>query len=264
MSNTPLAKLYAHARKFITRNRLEVSTTTGFFRNDRQMETIIRLLPRPRTVYFFGCSDGCEPYTFAMLLKLADPAAPLPRIFGWDINEGCIEKARSAVYEANLLDYYRTGEPLSSDRAALFQRTGENAYRVDDTIARSCAFELGSVIDDDFMGKLAPSDLVFCQNVLVHLNAEQNHAAVRYLSRLLTPQSLLAIGGMRPELRSEVTREANLQPVTDDCREIHDGWRDLRGMWDRTRPWARDYFCLEPFRETSDWPFRYGSLFRRK
>lgn len=262
MSMLPLRKFVTQARKIVRRNHLQVSTTTGFFRNDQQMQTIMRLFPRPKTVYFFGCSDGCEPYTFAMLLKLADPSAPLPKIHGYDINSECIAKAQAAVYDTNQLDYYRTGHQLSDESSLLFDKAAFNSYRVSASIKCTCSFGYGSVIDDDFMSQLPPADLVFCQNVLVHLPLEQNRSAVRYLRRLLTPQSILAIGGMRPDVRSVVTQEANLEPITDDCREIHDGWRDLRNWWDTSLPWTRAYFCLEPFRELSDWSYRYSSLFR--
>lgn len=258
---TILSKLYGHIRQFVARNRLRVSTTTGFFRNDRQMETILCLFPRPKTIYFFGCSDGCEPYAFAIHLKLSDPSVE-PDILGFDINEGCIAKARAAVYANNQLDYYRTGTALTGPKAQFFRRANGNKFQLDAQIARVCKFKLGSVLDEEFISKLPPADLVFCQNVLDHLSPKQNRIALRNLRGLLTTHSLLVIGGMRPELRSALTQELRLDPVTNNCRAIHDGWRDVRGWWDQSKPWARAYYFLEPFREAPDWPYRYSSIFR--
>lgn len=256
-----LTTIFRATRKFLTRDRLQISTTTGFFRNDRQMATLLALAPQPKVIYFFGCSDGCEPYTFAIHLKLADPACT-PSIRGLDINEACIEKARLAVYDNKQMDYYRTGQALTAEQAQFFEKAGAGTFRVKNEITRLCDFEVGSVLDGEAMAKLPPGDLVFCQNVLVHLSAEQNVVALQNLKALLKPTSLLVIGGMRPEVRCELTRELQLEPVTTDCRPIHDGWRDLRKWWDESKPWAREYFCLEPFCETEDWPYRYSSLFR--
>lgn len=261
MNKTTLVKLYGHARKFFTKNRLRVSTTTGFFRNDVQMETIIRLKPNPKTVYVFGCSDGCEAYSFAIHLKLNN-VVPLPKIAGFDINAECIARAQSAEYQRNQMDYYGTGECLSGPKAQFFDKVGSNTYRVAESISRSCEFSCGSVLDEAFMSQLPKADIVFCQNVLIHLTPEQNRIALDNLKRLVDKDSLLAIGGMRPELRSALTTEAALSPVTDDCRVIHDGWRDLRNWWEESKPWEREYFALERFEETADWPYRYSSLFR--
>jgi chemotaxis methyl-accepting protein methylase len=256
-----LTKFYGEARKFLTKNRLRVSTTTGFFRNDVQMETILRLLPAPKLVYVFGCSDGCESYSFAIHLRL-HKVSPAPKIRGYDINEECILKARRALYERQQMDYYGTGENLTGPKAQFFQLVGSNQFRVDESIASTCDFDLGSVLDDAFMAQLPKADLVFCQNVLIHLEPEQNRVALRNLQGLVADGGLLAIGGMRPELRSALTTEAKLEPVVEDCRVIHDGWRDLRNWWEESKPWAREYFALERFEETPDWPHRYSSLFK--
>jgi SAM-dependent methyltransferase len=256
-----LTKLYGQARKFFTKNRLKVSTTTAFFRNDVQMETIIRLMPKPKLVYVFGCSDGCESYSFAIHLRLKGITPP-PKIRGYDINEECIRRAQGAVYERQQMDYYGTGENLNGPKMQFFQSIDGQKFRVDESIASTCEFQLGSVLDEAFMAQLPPADLVFCQNVLIHLTPEQNRIALRLLQGLVGEKGLLVIGGMRPELRSALTSEARLKPVVEDCRVIHDGWRDLRLWWDESQPWAREYFALEPFEETPDWQHRYSSLFR--
>ena len=256
-----LAKLYGHARKFLTKNRLRVSTTTGFFRNDIQMETILRLMPKPKAAYVFGCSDGCESYSFAIHLRLNNVTPP-PTIRGFDINEECILRARQATYERKQMDYYGTGENLNGPKAQFFKSIDGNTFRVDESISSTCEFQLGSVLDEAFMSQLPAADLVFCQNVLIHLSPEQNRIALLNLKRLVGEKGLLVIGGMRPELRSALTSETGLKPVIEDCRVIHDGWRDLRSWWEESKPWAREYFALERFEETPDWQQRYSSIFR--
>jgi len=256
-----LTKLYGKARRFLTRNRLRVSTTTGFFRNDVQMETIIRLVPQPKTIYVFGCSDGCESYSFAIHLRLHNVTPP-PRIIGFDINEECILKARRGIYQRNQMDYYGTGENLAGPKTQFFNRADGTKVRVDDSIASTCEFNLGSVLDEAFMAQLPKADIVLCQNVLIHLSPEQNRIALHNLKKLVASRGVLAIGGMRPELRSALTNEAGISPVVEDCRVIHDGWRELRHWWEESKPWAREYFALERFEETPDWPNRYSSIFR--
>ena len=142
-----------------------------------------------------------------------------------------------------------------------FDRVDGSRFRVAKSITETCEFKLGSVLDEAFMSQLPPADIVFCQNVLIHLGPEQNRIALRALRGLVSPNGLLAIGGMRPELRSALTNEFRLHPITEDCRVIHDGWRDLRHWWEESKPWAREYFALEPFQESADWERRYSSLF---
>src|SRR4051812_29902539 len=104
-----LRSLYRRLRAAVGLRPTGFSTMTGFFRNPIQLETILQLSPQPSTVYFFGCSNGCEPYSFAIQQAASNPTFE-PTIVGFDINPACIEEARTATYELSEIDYYGTGD----------------------------------------------------------------------------------------------------------------------------------------------------------
>jgi chemotaxis methyl-accepting protein methylase len=239
-----------------------MSTTTGFFRNDLQTEVLLRLKPALETVYVFGCSDGCEVYSLAIWCHLAAPA-PKVQITGFDIDRACLAQAQAAVYTAAQLDYYNSGKPLCSRKASFFDVSTPGCFLVNKTITQHCAFRHGDVLDARFVAALPPADAVLCQNVLVHLAEEDNRRALENLCRLLGPDGLLLLGGMRPPVRSRLTYEMGLEPIADELEKIHDGWLDLRRAWDSAPAWRRKYYYLEPFQHVPDAPFRYGTIFRK-
>ena len=238
----------------------QMSTTTGFFRNEPQLSVVTSIRPKPLKIFVFGCSDGCEAYSIAMAYKDLNPATPL-KISGWDIEEPCIQRARAAVYKQEQLDYYRTNAPEIRAKQRYFESSGAGAFKVKSEITGMCSFEIGSILDAGFMAGVGTADIVFCQNVLVHLPGEAKAQAVENLCKTVRPDGLLAIGGMRPASREAIALKQGLKPITDKCEEIHNSWIDLRALWDNNWFWQRPYYALEPFRKCSHWEHRYGSLF---
>jgi chemotaxis protein methyltransferase CheR len=218
-------------------------------------------VPDAKRVYVFGCSDGCEAYSLAIHFRSHNMNAT-PSIMGFDINKDCIQKAKIATYQDRQLDYYGTGRASTGPRAEFFLPAGGDAYRVADSIAETCDFAMGDVLDSTFMSALPRADLVLCQNVLIHLTADQNRTAVNNLRPLVAEGGLLVLGGMRLDQRIAVAAEAGLEPVTENFRSIHDGWQDQRRGWNDSKPWSRNYRDLEPFQDRPDWQTRYSTIFR--
>jgi chemotaxis methyl-accepting protein methylase len=221
---------------------------------------VTALRPKPDKILVFACSDGCESYSIAMAYQRSDPATK-PRIQGYDIEDRCVEHARRGVYERSQLDYYRNGQPAVAANQRFFEKVEGGACQVKTEIAALCEFNKGSILDAQFMAGLGRADVVFCQNVLVHLSDEDKIAALENLLKVTRPDGLLAIAGMQPDARERITLQLGLRPVTERCQEIHDGWLDLRELWDKSRPWQRPYYALEPFRKCRKWEYRYSTLF---
>ncbi len=110
---------------------------TGFFREPEAFETLAdSVFPRilenkppgeSVRVWVPGCSTGEEAYSVAMVLLecLGDRVGSTPiQIFGTDISEGAIEKARAGVYGESSLARGLPGSP-----AALLRQGGDAASR---------------------------------------------------------------------------------------------------------------------------------------
>jgi chemotaxis methyl-accepting protein methylase len=257
-----LSRIQSYIADILSRNNLKMSTTTGFFRNEAQIETLIQLKPAPRTVYVFGSSDGCEAYSLAIAYRLKNINLDL-KIWGFEIDETCLERAKVALYDEAQIDYYKGNSVLASSKGRFFTMIEPNIFQVAGAITQLCKFIQGSVLDEAFISTLRSADIVLCQNVFVHMTEQQNYEGIRNLKRLLNEDGLLLIGGMRPAIRSKVTQKLGLVPITTQAESIHNGWVDLRQGWDESHPWRRKYYLLEPFRPLPDWASRYGTIFRK-
>lgn len=245
------------------RRMRQMSTTTGFFRNEAQMELILKLLPDARSAYVFGASAGCEAYTLALHFIRGVPGTRLS-IAAFDIDDACLARAREAVYTAKEVDYYQSGKRLDDRWRPYFISEASGGYRIRPDVQQMCAFRHGSVLDGALISSLPSADLVLCQNVLIHMSPPDDAQAMRNLAALVKDGGILALGGMSPARRAVLTRQYPLEPITEQCEAIHEGWRDQRGAYRRHSFWRRPYTALEPFRRVRDWPHRYSSLFRKR
>jgi chemotaxis protein methyltransferase CheR len=108
IANLDVQKLLEN--KQLTQEILDIITVpeTRFFREDIQLHTFINhclnRLPRhpkePITIASYACATGQEPYTLAMMFEKSNVSY---KIFGFDINERYIQKARNGVYPKRAL-----------------------------------------------------------------------------------------------------------------------------------------------------------------
>lgn len=242
---------------------LRMATTTAFFRNLEQLETLHRVAPNPRRVYVFACSMGSETYSLAIFY--AEKGVDSCQFTGFDVNPECLRKANSGVYLSSELEY---GDKRCHEESALryikkyMHRDNEGGFGVSPEIRSRCRFEFGSILDAHFMNALPPADIVLCQNVLIHLTDEENALAIPLLTRVIRPGGILMIGGMRLPIRAKTTRDNGLTPITDNCEAIHESQKDLRRRWDNSTFLNRPYTAMPRFSKTSGWEYRFATIFR--
>ena len=161
---------------------------TAFFR-DAEFVNVLRLnvIPKlielrrdPIRVWVPACSTGEEAYTIAMLLREALDANGLDtkvQIFGTDINEASIEKARAGVYPAASVE----NVPEAYVGKAFVQNAGNFSIRKD--IRSMCVFARHNLMTHaPFLGM----DLISCRNMLIYLRKEaQEHGPQASLQFLL-------------------------------------------------------------------------------
>ena len=146
---------------------------TGFFRDSSVFKLLKkRIFPRlvknkgpedSLRVWVPGCSTGEEVYSLAMALMeyLGERKSTCPvQIFGTDINDMALEKARAGLFP----DGIQTD--VSSDRLRRFFTKTEGGYRINKAVREICIFARQNVVTDPPFSNL---DLISCRNVLIYL-----------------------------------------------------------------------------------------------
>src|SRR5881296_2899132 len=140
----------------------------------------------PIRVWAPGCATGEEAYSLAIELLecLGDEAATVPiQLFGTDVSETSIVKARAGVYPENIeLDV-----PAARLRRFFVKLDGQ--YQVRKAVRELCVFAKHNVATDPPFSKM---DLIVCRNVLIYLEAElQRRMSSIFHYALKTPGFLM-------------------------------------------------------------------------
>lgn len=114
-----------------------------------------------------GCSTGEEAYSLAIVFKEAIEKENLYKnlslqIFATDLDNEAIEKARKAIYPANIVS------DVSPDRLNRYFIKMDDKYRVNSEIREMVVFAPQNVIKDPPFTKL---DIVSCRNLLIYLDS---------------------------------------------------------------------------------------------
>src|SRR5215469_309947 len=171
---------------------------TSFFRNPAVFDSLKSLVypsvlknrPRDTTIRVWapGCASGEETYSLAITLLefLGDKASEIPiQLFGTDVNEASIIKARTGMYPENI-----QGD-VSPERLRRYFSKTETGYRVSKTIRDMCIFAQHNVLYDPPFSQL---DLVCCRNVLIYLEPMLQKKIVSLFHYALRPTGFLTLG----------------------------------------------------------------------
>jgi two-component system CheB/CheR fusion protein len=172
---------------------------TSFFRDPPAFEALRDLaLPSlmserppgmPIRIWVPGCSTGEEAYSLAMLLHEA--AEKLGRefvvqVFATDIDHESIEKARAALYPANI------AADISPERLSRFFTQEQNDfYRVKKTLRDQLIFAEQDVIKDPPFSKL---DMISCRNMLIYMEPVLQKRLIPLFHYALSPGGFLLLG----------------------------------------------------------------------
>jgi two-component system CheB/CheR fusion protein len=135
-----------------------------------------------------GCASGEEVYTLAILLREAMERLQVVckvQIFGTDIDETAIARARAARYKAATLARL---EP--EQRVRWFNQEGAD-WRVVGAIREMCVFSVHNVVGDPPFSRL---DLISCRNLLIYFNAQLQAEALAAFRYALRPGGWLFLG----------------------------------------------------------------------
>lgn len=194
---------------------------TSFFRNGPQMELFgnvvlpdvlrmrSRAMQKKLRIWSAGCSTGEEPYSIAMIVLETfgnnRSSSPLRdkgkndgvsggqtglqwdiRIFASDLSLTVLETASKGEYaidkvRATVADYYL---------AECFESTADG-YRVKDAIRKMVVFDFHNLKNDNGLGNL---DIIFCRNVMIYFDEEEQRRLIDKFYRSLNPGGYLLLG----------------------------------------------------------------------
>ncbi len=171
---------------------------TSFFRNPEAFETLKHVVypavlqarhpSAPIRVWVPGCSTGEEAYSHAISLVefLSDQHIEIPiQIFGTDLSEGAIQRARGAVYRENI------ETDVNPARLRRFFHKSEGGYQISKTIRDLCIFSTQNIFNDPPFSRM---DLVSCRNVMIYLSQSLQKRVIPVFHYALNPAGFLMIG----------------------------------------------------------------------
>ncbi len=184
---------------------------TSFFRNLPQFDVLeqkvlpeliekkVKASEHSLRIWSAGCSTGEEPYSIAISVLEALPTRPEweVRIYASDLSLSALEKAANGHYTNARV------EGLAPARLRRFFETEDDGHRVVELIKRLVIFDFHNLKHENGLGNL---DIVFCRNVLIYFDPQEQQKVINKLARALRPGGYLFLGhsesvqGMSPEL----------------------------------------------------------------
>jgi two-component system CheB/CheR fusion protein len=174
---------------------------TAFFRDREAFDVLTRrvfpqLLKRrsprsPVRIWVPGCSSGEEVYSIGICLFecLGDRLAEIPvKIFGTDVKDTLIAKARAGVYTAAQL------QPVSPDLVHRYfvKLPGPgDRYRIRQDLRDVCIFAAHNLLKDSAYSRL---DLISCRNMLIYLAPPLRSRLIPMFHHALKPSGVLMLG----------------------------------------------------------------------
>jgi two-component system CheB/CheR fusion protein len=170
---------------------------TSFFR-DPEVFTALQqeILPAlvrdrgssPVRIWVPGCATGEEVYSMAILFQETLSAMELDcpvQVFGTDISDASIDRARSGLYTENI------AAEVSPERLRRYFTRVDGGYRVSKAIRDCCIFARQNLTKDPPFSKV---DLISCRNVLIYLDSVLQRRVMSVFHYALQPNGYLLLG----------------------------------------------------------------------
>ena len=193
---------------------------TGFFRDPEAFiglsETIFPALFEHRSpndplrIWVPGCASGQEAYSIAMvLMEYLGEHSELPRvqIFGTDLSDAAIEKARAGFYADGIAN------EVSPERLQRFFVKLDDRYQISKPIRDLCVFARHDLTRDPPFSRLG---LVSCRNLLIYLDQTLQRRIIPLFHYALNPNGFLILGPSE-----NIGRSSDLFHLVEGRRQIY-------------------------------------------
>ena len=171
---------------------------TEFFRDPESFEALKKVVfPKivadrqagsPIRIWVPGCSSGEEVYSIAIaLLEFLEEKSHETsiQIFGTDISEIALEKARSGIYSLSIV------QDVPADRLRRFFTKVDSSYQISKRVREMCVFAKQNMVKDPPFSRL---DLISCRNVLIYLGPLLQKRLIPIFHYGLKPSGFLMLG----------------------------------------------------------------------
>lgn len=190
---------------------------TAFFRNRPQFEFLEDVVipemaeeKRKRGDFLFriwsaGCSTGEEPYSIAIsaLESLSPRSAWEIRIYASDLSLTALERADQGIYpEAKL-------QGVGPERGSRYFTESVDGFRIREEVKRLVIYDFHNLKHENGLRDL---DVVFCRNVLIYFDPDEQQRVVAKLVRALKPGGYLFLG-----------HSESVQGKIEDLKFVHHG-----------------------------------------
>jgi len=160
-------------------------------------------------IWVAGCSTGEEVYSLAIALSefLGDSGASHPiQIFGSDVSEAAIQRARAGVYSDAVM------RDVSEERRKRYFNKVDGGQRISKSVRDQCVFVRHDLGRDPPFSKL---DLASCRNLLIYFDQALHARVLQTLHYCLNQPGFLLLG------RSEnISGASSLFGVVDKANKI--------------------------------------------
>ena len=148
-----------------------------------------RASKEPIRIWIPGCSTGEEAYSFAIALQefLEETGTKdvQVQIFGTDVNEKNVDKARQGIYPKSI------EADVSENRLKRFFTSFNGSYQIAKFIRDKCVFAKQDLTADPPFSNL---DLISCRNMLIYFDSQLQERIVPILHYALKPNGFLILG----------------------------------------------------------------------
>jgi two-component system CheB/CheR fusion protein len=175
-----------------------VINVTSFFRDPEVFDALKRavfpeIVARKASnstirIWVPGCSTGEEVYSIAIALTefLHHQPAPIPiQLFGTDISENAIDRARTGIYPENI------EADVAPERLRLYFVKRDGGYQISKPIRDLCIFAGQNLVRDPPFSNL---DLISCRNVLIYFGQELQNRVFPLFHYALNDTGFLLLG----------------------------------------------------------------------
>ena len=173
-------------------------SVTRFFRNPKVFDALkARVFPRivrnrgknaAIRIWSPGCASGEEMYSLGICLLefLGERAREIPiQLFGTDVSETSINKARSGWYPKNV------EADVTPARLRRFFTKADDGYRVNKTVRDLCIFAQHNVLNDPPFSQM---DLICSRNLLIYLEPVLQNHMMEIFHYATRPSGFLVLG----------------------------------------------------------------------
>ncbi len=152
-------------------------------------------------IYCSASSTGEEPYSILMTLEYAKALYGTPNLnyslLATDIDLQVLEKCQKGIYEYtkvgdDIPDWIKPSEYFK--RRAHPEKNGEYLVKVKDNLQKKVKFQQFNLMSSPYPFKGGEFDVVFCRNVLIYFNQDDQNSILKKLFKTLRIGGTLYLG----------------------------------------------------------------------